>query len=93
MLPIDSEFGVLYYSYGLVLIGLLLGLFISKHKKPYFIDLGLYCSYTGYMAYLFLDEENFKHGGALVVLFFGAAFLIGHILIFIGFRFFRNAHK
>ena len=35
------------------------------------------------MLYMFSDEENFKGGSSLVVLFMGGVFILLHLIVFI----------
>ena len=57
------------------------GIFKSKDKVFYqwnFLFFGIYLSF---MIYVFSDEENFKYGNSLVILFYGGMFVVSHFLI------------
>jgi hypothetical protein len=90
MIPIDSEYNTLYIVYGLLLIYLLGGLFFSRKKKFFIYNLFFYLIYTGYGVYLFSDEENFKHGGSLVVIFYTGIFILIHIFLLVLIRFYYS---
>lgn len=80
MLPTDSEFTFLYICYLALFLYLTLSLFITKNKY-YKIHFAIYLVYTSFMIYVFLDEDNFKGGGSLGVLFYGALFVWTQIMI------------
>jgi hypothetical protein len=80
MIPTDSEFMTLYICYTLLLIYLIRGFMI--HKKKFFkVNLVIYAIYFSFMVYIFSDEENFKYGNSLAVLFYGGLFLFAHLII------------
>ena len=81
MIPTDSEFSMLYLNYGTVFFLILLGLWF-RQKKVFYIHLFVFLLYTFFMIYIFSDEENFKGGGSLVVLFYGILFPIIHLCIY-----------
>ena len=81
MIPTDSEFLMLYFIYGTVLLLVLLGLWF-RQKKVFYIHLFVFLLYTVFMIYIFNDEENFKGGGSLVVLFYGILFPVVHLCIY-----------
>jgi hypothetical protein len=80
MLPIDFEFGLLYFGYTSVFLFFIIATFLTK-RKVYIINLMVFLIYTSFMIYVFLDAENFKYGNSLVVLFYGGVFLIAHIAV------------
>ena len=82
MIP-REEFIFLYIAYGLLLIILSVGFFISRNKRLFKNHLMFYGIYTTLMIYVFADEENFKYGASFAVLFYGAIFILTHYLIFI----------
>ena len=84
MFPTDNEeFLLLYAVYlGLFLI-LALGTFFSKKKIAFKNNLIFFLSYALIMALIFLNNDNFKHGSSLVVLFFGSFFVVLHLVIFV----------
>lgn len=80
MLPTDSEFMTLYICYILLLIYLVRGLIV--HKKTFYkVNLAIYIIYFSFMVYIFSDEENFKYGNSLAILFYGGLFLFAHLII------------
>jgi hypothetical protein len=81
MLPIDSEFLLLYGTYLSMLIILVVGYQISKRKGMFRKNLISFFVYTLLMVFLFSNEENFKHGSSLMVLFLGALFILIHFLV------------
>ena len=82
MIPTDSEFSMLYFVYGVVLILILCGLFFTTNKKEFWVNLIFYSLYAGLMIYVFSDKENFSGGGSLVVLFYGFVFPTLHLIIY-----------
>ena len=76
MLPIDGEFGILYVLYFL-LYSLIVYKLISEFKSSkFFLGIILVISLALNLL-LYLDPENFKQGGSLVVLFYsGIIFLL-----------------
>jgi hypothetical protein len=81
MFPTDSEFSFLYLSYIVVFLYFSLGYFLTKIKS-FKLNLIVFSVYTLFMIYIFSDENNFKYGGSLSVLFYGLAFLILHLIIY-----------
>jgi hypothetical protein len=81
MIPNDNEFSFLYFLYLCFLIFLLLETLNSKNKKIYKTNLFIYSCYTLFMLYLFTDENNFKGGGSLLILFYGLLFICIHIIL------------
>ena len=80
MLPTDSEFMTLYICYSLLLIYLVRGFIVNK-KKFFKVNLLIYIIYFSFMVYIFSDEENFKYGNSLAILFYGGLFLFAHLII------------
>jgi hypothetical protein len=80
MLPVDSDFILLYIFYLGVFFYFLLGT-LSK-KKRFKINLILFLIYTAFMGFIFLDKENFTGGGSLVVFFYGVIILFSHLFIY-----------
>ena len=80
MLPTDSEFMTLYICYILLLLYLVRGFIIYK-TKFFKINLVIYIIYFSFMAYIFSEEENFKYGNSLAILFYGGLFLFAHLII------------
>lgn len=81
MFPTDSEFTLLYFVYFSVFIYFLLGLIFTK-RTIHKVNLTIFMVYFLLMLYIFLDEDNFKGGNSLAVLFYGAIFVISHIIIY-----------
>lgn len=81
MIPTDSEFSIMYLIYGIVFLLILLGLWF-RQKRVFYIHLFVFLLYTAFMIYSFSDDENFKGGGSLVVLFYGILFPIVHLCIY-----------
>ena len=81
MFPTDSEFTLLYFVYFSVFIYFFLGLIFTK-RTIYKVNLTIFSVYFLFMLYVFLDEDNFKGGNSLVVLFYGGIFVIAHIIIY-----------
>lgn len=82
MLPTDYEFTLLYFSYIALFIYLIFRYFTAK-KKFYYFNLVVYLMYSFFMIYIFLDENNFKGGSSLSVLFYGFLFILIQIAIMI----------
>jgi hypothetical protein len=82
MLPTDSEFTLLYFSYVALFVYLIFRYFTTK-KKFYYFNLVVYLMYSFFMIYIFLDENNFKGGSSLSVLFYGFLFVIIQIVVMI----------
>ncbi len=81
MLPVDSEFTMLYMAY-LLMFGILsFGLFKSNDKAFYKWNFLFFGIYFLIMIYVFTDAENFKYGNSLAVLFYGGIFVISHFVI------------
>ena len=80
MIPKDQDFLLLYLAYFLFFIFLLYGTVNNKHKL-FKINLLIFIAYTLYSGSLFFDEENFKYGSSLAVLFTAGIFIIAHIVI------------
>jgi hypothetical protein len=79
----DEEFLILYAVYiGLFLI-LLAGTLFSRHKKSFRNNLIFFSVYAGIMLLIFSNENNFKYGSSLTVLFYGGVFILLHLMIFI----------
>lgn len=81
MFPTDSEFTLLYFVYFSVFIYFLLGLIFTK-RTIHKVNLTIFMVYFLLMLYIFLDEDNFKGGNSLAVLFYGAIFVISNIIIY-----------
>lgn len=81
MLPIDSEFIVLYLLYTIFGVFLFVKMLCFK-TSFYKLNLILFLAYTAIMVYIFVDEENFKYGNSLGVLFYSFLFILIHILLF-----------
>ena len=79
----NEEFWILYAVYiGLFLI-LLAGTIFEKKKKDFRNNLIFFSIYTAIMLYIFSDEDNFKGGSSLMVLFIGGVFILLHLTVFI----------
>jgi hypothetical protein len=83
MLPTDNEFVILYITYFLLLLFLVGGVILARNKKRYVSNLIFYLIYTGIMASVFFNQEHFKYGGSLAVLFEGGMFVLLHLCIFL----------
>lgn len=81
MFPTDSEFLLLYCVYFLVFIYFFLGLIFTK-RTIHKVNLTIFIVYFLLMLYIFLDEDNFKGGNSLAVLFYGGIFVVTHIIIY-----------
>ena len=81
MFPTDSEYILLYFVYFSVFVYFFLGLIFTK-KTIYKVNLTIFMVYFLYMLYIFLDEDNFKGGNSLAVLFYGAIFVLTNIVIY-----------
>ena len=82
MIPTDSEFSMLYFFYGVILLLILYGLLFTPNNKEFRYHLIFYSLYAGFMVYVFNDKENFNGGASLVVLFYGFVFPIIHLLVY-----------
>lgn len=80
MLPTDSEFITLYICYILLLLYLVRGFIIYK-TKFFKTNLLIYIIYFSFMTYIFSEEDNFKYGNSLAILFYGGLFLFVHLII------------
>ena len=81
MFPTDSEFTLLYFVYFSVFVYFFLGLIFTK-RPIHKVNLTVFMVYFLLMLYIFLDEDNFKGGNSLAVLFFGGIFVVAHIIIY-----------
>jgi hypothetical protein len=79
MFPIDEEFSFMYFLFGITLIYIIVGLTKSKRKLFYRLNLVLFIIYSFNTFYSFLDLNNFKGGGSLVVLMMGLIPVVSHI--------------
>jgi hypothetical protein len=79
MFPIDEEFSLMYFLFGITLIYIIVGLTKSKRKLFYRLNLVLFIIYSFNTFYSFLDLNNFKGGGSLVVLMMGLIPVVSHI--------------
>jgi len=83
LFPTDNEeFWILYAAYIGLFLFLLAGTIFSK-KKVFRNNLIFFLGYTLIMIFVFLDKDNFKYGSSLVVLFYGAIFIVLHLIIFL----------
>ncbi len=89
MLPVDSEFLLLYFSYLTVFIYFILCFIFSK-KSVFKINLIVFSLYTLFMIYIFSNKDNFKGGNSLTILFYGGVFIILHVLIYGIFELFKS---
>jgi hypothetical protein len=80
MLPLDSEFIILYLLY-LSVFGYFLFQYLHSRKRVFKINLFLFFSYFTLMSIVFADAENFKYGNSLAVLFYGFLFVILHLTL------------
>lgn len=81
MLPIIDEFLMLYASYGVMVLCIVVGLLFSRKKNYFKWNAIIFLSYFFLMIYIFSDSENFKYGGSLVVLFYGGIFVAVHFFV------------
>lgn len=81
MFPIDEEFSLMYFLFGITLIYIIVGLIKSKRKVFFRLNLVLFILYSFNTFYYFLDLNNFKGGGSLVVLLMGIIPVISHISV------------
>ncbi|CAM1341540.1 membrane hypothetical protein [Tenacibaculum aestuarii] len=82
MIPIDSEFSILYILYIALFLFLVSGLIYSKKKKTFNSNLIFFSIYTGILIYIFSDKDNFIEGKSLIVIFLGGSFLVLHLIIY-----------
>jgi hypothetical protein len=84
LFPTDNEeFLILYIAYIALFVFLLAGTLLSKRKKAFKNNLLIFSIYTLIMIFVCLNEDNFKYGGSLTVLFWGGIFLLLHLIIFV----------
>ena len=84
MFPTDNEeFLILYAVYIGLFLMLLAGTLFSRHKKTFKNNLIFFSVYAGIMICIFCNENNFKYGSSLMVLFYGGVFILLHLVIFI----------
>lgn len=84
MFPTDNEeFLILYAVYIGLFLMLLAGTLFSRHKKTFKNNLLFFSVYAGIMVCIFSNENNFKYGSSLMVLFYGGIFILLHLVIFI----------
>ena len=81
MFPIDSGFLLLYFSYLAVFIYFILQFVFSK-KSIFKINLIIFGLYTMFMIFIFSNEDNFKGGNSLTVLFYGSLFIVSHVFVY-----------
>ncbi len=80
MLPLDSEFVVLYILYASALLYFLIG-YLKTKKVINTVNLIVFAFYAILMVFIFVYKENFKGGNSLAVLFYGFLFLWIHFSI------------
>ena len=86
-IPDNGEFLTLYVIYLVVFLILLIGTIKSKsYKEDFTKNLIFFLAYLGIMIYISFNENNFKGGNSLGVLFIGGIFILLHLLIFISKR-------
>lgn len=92
MLPTSNEFIGLYVLYSLIIIyfGYLFRISNSRLKV---IETFLLVFIIGCNFVLFIDEENFKYGGSLAVLFLSTALLIINFIILLIINYIMFRHK
>lgn len=81
MLPIDSDFTLLYFLYGVFYTCFIVHLWRTtyyKKVKLFTLIVGL-----GFNLFLFTDPNHFKYGSALVVLFYSFSVLLLQLVMFI----------
>lgn len=76
-----KEFTLVYIIHLLTIGVLIFGLIRAKKRKFYTVNLIIYIVYFLYLASVFADEENFRYGGSLAILFYTAILPIIHLLI------------
>lgn len=81
MIPTGHEFSILYIAYAIMFNLLVLNYVLSKSKRFYKWNLGVFGVYISYMIYLFSDPLNFTGGSSLGVLIYGAFFVLLHFVI------------
>lgn len=81
MFPTDSEFILLYIIYFLVFVYFFFGLLITK-RNMLKINFSIYFIYSTFLLYIFSDENNFKGGTLLLVLFLGGILIVTHLFIY-----------
>ena len=94
--PVHSEFIMLYLGYIAMCIYLVRGLITSKRKFYFRLNTFLFVVYTVLTLIMFSDEDNFRHGGTLFVLFYSALFVLIHtglLLLYGLIRIVRNIFK
>lgn len=82
MLPTDSDFLMIYFLYASLLAFFVTNLIRSNYRKVYLINLCIYAVYLIFAICLFIDEENFRYGGSLVVYFYTLFPPVAHILLY-----------
>jgi hypothetical protein len=82
MVPTDSDFLMIYFLYASLLAFFVINLIRSNYRKVYLINLCIYAVYLIFAISLFVDEDNFKYGGSLVVFFYTFLLPIVHILLY-----------
>lgn len=82
MFPTNQEFSILYICYLVALILIIRSLFFNSKNNEFKFHFLFYVIYTGFMIYIFSDEENFSGGNSLAILVYGFLFLIAHLIIF-----------
>ena len=81
MIPTDSEFMLLYLCYLGAFLYFIWNLYITK-KKKFKVNLIILSIYSGLILYFFSDEENFKGGSSLAVLFYMGMLLLTHLIVY-----------
>ena len=86
-IPDNGEFLTLYVIYLVVFLIFLIGTIKSKsYKEDFTKNLIFFLAYLGIMICISFNENNFKGGNSLGVLFIGGIFILLHLLIFISKR-------
>ena len=81
MIPTTIEFNILYIAYAVMFVFLAYNLLSAEHKKFYKWNALCFAIYSLIMLYVLLDSTNLRYGNSLGVLFFGAIFVLTHVVI------------
>ena len=92
MLPIDSEFSIIYLLYFIFYSYLIYKIFYQKSNNKLFLIL-LFLISLVLNFILYYNPENFEGGGSLVILFYSGIIFILSILTFIIQKLVSKVHK
>lgn len=93
MIPLSSDFLMLYGLYISILLLLILGIRSDKFRKQAVWHFVFYFLYSCLMFVIFLDPNSFIEGQTSLVLYYGYVFPMLHFMAFAIVQFFMSFRK